>query len=230
MPIRKTKFAPDERYHICARGVGKQQIFLEERDYIRFLFLLLHFQSAIPFFNIGRRVNYFVKHQVFNMFQEDIDIDRFNKQRKVAIEMFAVMPNHIHIGLQELQEQGVSHYMQRLLNAYAKYFNTKYKRVGHVFEGPFRAVHIESNEQLLYLSAYIHRNPRELTEWKNREHEYPWSSYRDCISKNRWGSLLNSQIVLDQFSNKKAYRKFTEESGAKEKVKPVLDKDFFLDS
>lgn len=227
MAIRKVKFAPGERYHICVRGVGKQAIFLDDRDYIRFLFLLLHFQALIPFFNLSRQVTHFVRSKAFNI--SDAEKAEVLRKRQVSVESFAIMPNHVHISLEEIKERGVSSYMQRLLTGYAKYFNVKYAKTGHVFEGPFRAICIASNEQLLYLSAYIHRNPRELTGWRNKEHKYPWSSYQDCVAQSRWGELLNPQIFLDQFSSPKAYKEFVERSGAKDKVRSQIEARFLLE-
>ncbi len=221
MAIRRVRFVPDERYHLCARGVGKQTLFLEDRDYIRFLFLLLHFQASIPFFNLSRQVNCFVRSKAFNISQEEQE--KILQQRQVSLESFAIMPNHIHISLQEIAKQGISNYMQRLLTGYAKYFNTKYKRTGHVFEGPFRAVHVKGNEQLLYLSAYIHRNPREIPTWKGKELLYPWSSYQDYMKENRWKDLIVPNIVMDQFSTPAKYQEFVEQSGAKEKTPQVGD-------
>ena len=214
MAIRKVKFAPGEHYHLCARGVGKKKIFLEERDFIRFLFLILHFQSSMKFFHIERQVSHFVRSKAFNIGEEEIK--NIISAREVILEGFAIMENHLHISLQEKKQRGTSNYMQRVLTSYAKYSNAKYKQTGHVFEGTFRAVHIKSNEQLLYLSAYIHRNPREIVGWKEKEHRYPWSSYQDCLGGNRWGELLDPSIVLNQFSGPSPYREFVENSGAKE--------------
>lgn len=225
MPIRKVQFAPGEHYHLCDRGVGKQQIFYEKRDYIRFLLLLLHLQAPIAIRNAGRAVTYFEKHKTFH----PKGVVEIIQRRDVVLETFVAMPNHFHLSLEEKKEGGISRYMQRVLNAYAKYFNTKNKRVGHVFEGPFRAVHVETNEQLLYLSAYIHRNPRELTGWKGKELKYPWSSYQDLVSKNRWGELLKPQIILAQFSNSESYRKFVEESGAKESIVKKIGDELLLE-
>ena len=81
---------------------------------------------------------------------------------------------------------------------------------------------MESNRQLLYLSAYIHRNPREIKGWTNKEHEYTWSSYQDYIEENRWGELLKQDILKDQFSNPKEYRQFVETSQAKESLDETL--------
>ena len=105
--------------------------------------------------------------------------------------------------------------MQRVLNSYAKYYNTKYEKSGHLFQGKYKAVHIESNEQLLYLSAYIHRNPRELHEHRGEEELYQWSSLGDYVNENRWGQLLVPDIILEQYKNKDEYKKFVSTSIAK---------------
>ncbi|MBU3942436.1 hypothetical protein KKA24_00465, partial [Patescibacteria group bacterium] len=69
---------------------------------------------------------------------------------------------------------------------------------------------------LLYLSAYVHNNVRELKGWNKKEHLYPWSSFQDYVKENRWGELLKIEIILDQFSNKEEYKSFVQKSGAKE--------------
>lgn len=125
------------------------------------------------------------------------------------------MLNHFHLILQESKENGISKYMEKVQKAYAKYFNAKYKKSGHLFQGPYQVIHIKDDRQLLHLSAYIHRNPRELKQWKNKEEKYLWSSYQDHIEKNRWKELLKPGIILDQFSTLKEYQHFTETSTTK---------------
>ncbi len=213
--MRKVKFAPNEYYHIYNRGNDKKPIFTDQNDYIRFLFLILHFQGNNPFYNIGRQVACFVKHRVFNI--EKPAINEILKKRVMELVTFSLMPNHFHLLLHEHTESGISKYMQRVLDAYTKYFNTKYKKNGHLFQGPFNAVYIETNEQLLHLSSYIHRNSHELSEWTDKEHLYPWSSYIDYIQKNRWGELLSSHKILEQFSEPEEYREFVDTSGIKER-------------
>jgi putative transposase len=150
---------------------------------------------------------------MFNISKETLE--RIVTTRRVELNMFAIMPNHFHLLVQEKKERGISWYLQRIQNCYAKYFNAKYKKRGHLFQGYFRAVPVATDEQLLYLSAYIHRNPRDLQSWRNREFEYPWSSYQDCVGQNRWGQLLVPSIVLDQFSSGASYREFVDTSTAK---------------
>ncbi|MBU3926079.1 transposase [Patescibacteria group bacterium] len=211
--MRKIKITPGEYYHIYNRGNNKQDIFLDNRDRIRFLFLILFLQSLASFPQIGRSVSFYVKHSVFDNMNKKIE--KIKKKRRVKLINFSLMPNHFHLIIHELKGDGISQYMQRILNAYTKYFNVKYGKSGHLFQGPFQIVHIKNNEQLLHLSAYIHRNPREINEWKNKEHLYPWSSFQDIAKKNRWGDLLIPNILIKQFSNPKEYRRFVDTSGTK---------------
>lgn len=212
--MRKIKIIQGEYYHIYDRGNNKQSIFNDERDWIRLLLLIFCFQSPLTFHNIRRHVNYFVQHRVLNIPEEMMK--EIIKNRYVELVSFTLMPNHFHLILRESKQGGISQYMQRVLNAYTKYFNAKYKTSGHLFQGPFQAVHIKDDNQLLYLSAYIHRNIREIKEWTDKEHLFPWSSYQDYIGKNRWGELLKKDIVSEQFPSNEEYRLFVEKSGAKE--------------
>lgn len=218
--MRKIKIALGEYYHIYNRGNNKQEIFLDTRDWIRFLFLIIHNRSSQVFYNLGRQVSYFVKHSVFNI--DNDCLEKINKSRSVELVSFALMPNHFHLLVKESSENGTSTYMQRVLNAYTKYFNTKYKRSGHLFQGPFQVVHVKTNNQLLHLSAYIHRNPRELAGWKNKEDKYPWSSYQDCIGFDRWNKLLEHLVLTKQFKNNNEYRMFVETNPAKKLAQELL--------
>ncbi len=223
--MRRVLPSVGEHYHIFNRGMQKQTIFHNVSDYVRFLFLILLLQSPRTFDQISRLVHVFVKHlvkhPVFDIDQEVID--EVVNARYVEIVSFCLMPNHFHLILKELEENGTSRYMQRVLNGYTKYYNAKYGTSGHLFQGPYKAVHVKDNDQLLHLSAYIHRNPRELSGWKNKEQKYPWSSYQDYSIENRWGTLLATEIVAEQFKTKIEYAEFVESSPTKAIVEELSD-------
>lgn len=210
MPYRKIEFAPGEYYHLCNRSNDKKNIFLHESDYVRFLLTLLLSQNQKSVKKISRKIS-----GIDKLGGQHPVLDKEDDEKIVEVSTFAIMPNHFHILVKESVDKGVIKYMQKIQNSYAKYFNTKYEKSGHLFQGPFRAVHIENNDQLLYTSAYIHRNPREIKGWKNKERSYPYSSYQDYVQNNRWGNLIQPKIILDQFESAKAYRDFVEMSGAK---------------
>jgi len=205
--------APNEHYHVYNRGNHKQPTFLDENDYRRFLFLVLATQSPIVVNNTSRMIKDFFQNieHVGHSMSNNVPAD----DKLVKVIAFCFMPNHFHLILEEIKEHGIPEYMQKLGNAYTKYFNTKYKTKGHLFEGRYGRIHISDNTQLLHTSAYIHRNPRELPEWQNKESEYLWSSYQDYVQKNRWDTLLSQEIILEQFNEQQPYKNFVDTSTTK---------------
>ncbi len=135
--------------------------------------------------------------------------------RMVELIVFTCMDNHFHMTIREKMEGGTAKYMQRVLNAYTKYFNIRHEKSGHLFQNSYRSVHVQNDDQLLYLSAYSHKNIIELTDWKDHMVDYPWSSFQDYAVCNRWGLLLVTDVILDKFSNGLEYKKFVETGMAK---------------
>jgi putative transposase len=211
--MRDLPILSDSFYHVYNRGNLKQPLFLDEADYTRFLFLLLHFQSPVVLQQTNRYIKNYLQKGVFGV--KDQDIADICRSRFVEVINFCIMPNHFHISVRSVTEGGVSLYMHRVGNAYAKYFNKKYDKSGHVFQGAYKAKLVLSDKQLMYLSAYIHRNPHELEKWRYRSGLYPWSSYQDCRN-NRWGDLLLTQEIIQSFDSYSAYEEYIETSGAKE--------------
>lgn len=95
---------------------------------------------------------------------------------------------------QTIDSHTVSELFQRVITGYSKVYNAKYDRVGALFQDQFKAVRVESDEQMQWLSAYIHQNPRVAGLVENLD-DWPWSSYLDFVG-GRNGRLINSQPVL----------------------------------
>lgn len=226
MPTRKKVIAPGEYYHILARGVNKQQLFFNERDFARFLFYILFFQSNRRIHNISYYIDGFMEDGDFGVGLKTRK--EIIKEREVELVCFTLMENHIHLILKELEEGGISKMMQRALDGYARYIHTKYKKTGHIFEGPFKAVHIKNNNQLLYLSTYIHKNAKDIKRVGLLWEKYPWSSFQDFVKENRWGDLLAKSVILEQFVDPEEFIQFTRESSAKE-TKQSLDKELVIE-
>lgn len=212
--MRYENFAEHEHYHVFGRGTNREKIFIDDRDKARFIFLITHFQSPTRINNVSWYTESFLKKGSFSIRKDKVN--EILKKRSVRLVAFVLMPNHFHLLIQNLEDKILSVYMHRILTAYSKYFNAKYKKKGHVFEGPFKAVHTKNNTQLLHLSAYIHKNPKEIKNWENTYDEYPYSSYQDYIGLNRWGNFLSTEIVLKQFKDQAKYKDFVLESTAKD--------------
>ena len=131
-----------------------------------------------------------------------------DSSKLVEIFCFCLMPNHFHLLIRQEQVGGISSFISNFTNSYTKYFNTKHNRVGHLFQGTFKAVLVESNEQLLYLSKYIHLNPaRAFLVSQSLIETYPWSSLLEYINtSNR--NVCKSTKILDNFPTRESYLKY----------------------
>jgi putative transposase len=82
--------------------------------------------------------------------------------------------------MQQLREKGILRYMILLLNSYGHYFNKKYKRKGPLWESRFQNVLVDSDDQLLHLTRYVHLNPV-TAELTNSPEAWAYSSYREYL-------------------------------------------------
>lgn len=216
MSIRRTPLIQGEFFHIYNRGNSKQEIFLDNEDYERFIKLLYLCNSE---YNINFREDIVKKH-----------IDAFDFERGnliVYIGAWVLMPNHFHIYISSpkqglgLNELAVTKFMHKLSTSYSKYFNKKYNRTGKLFEDKFKSIHITKENQAKYLFGYIHLNPIKLIfpKWKEEGFKdikkatsfldsYKWSSYADyggvIRSENK---ILSRENFLDYFSNTESFKK-----------------------
>ena len=192
MPSRFTPFVNNEIYHVFNRGVAKMRIYNNIYDYRRFLRTVLYYQLLGPKPKFSRFMP--------NSF-------RLNAIKIIEIICYCFMPNHFHFLLKQVKENGITEFVSKLSNSYTKYFNTKNQRVGPIFQGEFKSVHIETNEQLLHVSRYIHLNPIISYTAKDLKN-FKWSSYNEYIGEPK-SILCSKEIILDQFKSGKEYEDFT---------------------
>lgn len=154
---RNLSFAPGEWYHCFSRGVDKRTIYLNRKDYQRFLMLLYACNDEFPM-HIST-----LEHLSHGEAYETV-FERKREKLLVDIGAYALMPNHYHILLKEREEGGITSFMRRLNTAHAMYFNAKYQRTGALFSGRFKAIHVATDPYLKRVVNYIHGNPAELFE------------------------------------------------------------------
>lgn len=204
MPGRRVVLATREHYHLFNRGNAHQPIFFGLRDYQRFLKTVNYYQYTSPSLRLS-------KYLLLAREKRAEVLERLTQKGKLLVEIFCfcLMPNHYHFLLKQKEENGISKFMSQLQNSYTKYFNVKRQRVGSVFQGQFRAVRVETDEQLIHLSRYIHLNPyssfvvKSLDELK----DYPWSSLSDYLGEGEH-SFLKRKLISDFFEDSKDYQRF----------------------
>jgi Transposase and inactivated derivatives len=101
---------------------------------------------------------------------------RYKKKYHYKIYSYCLMDNHVHLFINP-EGFDISTIMQSLNTAYVRYFNKRYNRHGSLFQGRFASTVVNSDKYALALFAYIHNNPRDMTEFTGREEFYPYSSY-----------------------------------------------------
>src|SRR5882724_1457672 len=94
----------------------------------------------------------------------------------IKIYAYCLMPNHIHLLLEQSSYCTLSRYMQGLQTAYTKYFNKAHRKSGHLFQGRYKAFLVERDSYLLELVRYIHLNPIR-AKLEEKIGQYPWSSH-----------------------------------------------------
>lgn len=135
MGLRNITFTNDEYYHVFNRGVDKRSIFESQKQ-------LYYFFSALKISN--------------TIDKKDIFTDKENEL--IDIVAYCLLPNHFHLLLKQKVDNGISLFMQKLGTSYVKYFNALNKRSGSLFQGKFKAIHINGDFALPIVSTYINLN------------------------------------------------------------------------
>lgn len=196
-------------YHIYNRGVEKRDIFLDEQDYKVFLGYMKFYLESPP-----------LQGQAL----QDLDGKLFapskiqkNYHDQIELLSYCLMPNHFHLLIKQSTDRGIAEFMQSLVLKYVLYFNKKYKRVGGLFQGRYKTVLINDENQFTYISKYIHRNPIDILPARPGLAglvEYKYSSYGNYLGL--FGqSWVNTHDVLSYFSknnSKTSYKYFVEEN------------------
>ena len=215
MAMRKVSLVEKEFYHIYNRGVDKRDIFLDVDDLNRFLKSMREFNVINPIGSIYENRDRKRTHER----------QAFMTREKPLVNfiVYGINRNHFHFILEQVAERGIEKFMHRLGTGHSKYFNTRHKRSGALFQGKFKAKLIDSNEYLLHLSVYINLNDK--THSRGRQastlSRTSWDEYtKDDFVDN----LCKKKIVLGQFKNRKGYQKFAESS-----LKSIIERKILLE-
>ncbi len=197
---RKIPFVNGEKYHIYNRGTEKRKIFLDDKDYERFLFILESFNHSSNNYDTSDRIH---DHKLGKSRSKE-------KQPLVLVEKYSLMPNHYHLVLEQLADNGISKFLQKVMTGFTMYFNVRYERTGVLFQGKTKSKHIGSEGYYNQVRAYIDLNPVDLIDkdWKKRGRvasidkaskflrDYKWS---DCKQYEKYTSYLSGKNELLSF-------------------------------
>lgn len=204
MPTTSIPLVEDQIYHLFNRSINREPVFTSKRNCQRALASLGFYR----FQNTPVRLSYFLS---WGQEKRKELMERLEKDSKYSVEIltFCLMPSHFHFLLKQVTKSGISNFLSLFQNSYTRYFNTKHKRAGPIFQGQFKAVRIETDEQLMHISRYIHLNPHSsfVVESIEELEEYPWSSLAEYLG--RQNGFCSRGTVMSLFNNdKKRYQGF----------------------
>jgi len=205
---RKVPLVTGEIYHVISKSIANFVIFNNDNEFLRMRNLFKYYQLKNPPY----KFNYFVKTKLKEN-EEDFDnyfsLHLFNKEKLVQIIAYCIMPTHLHLILKQLREEGISIFIGNVLNSYSRYFNTKHKRRGPLWEGKFKNILVKTDEQLHHLTRYIHLNPTS-ARLVNKPEEWLYSSYLEYLGK---GKEINRICYYEDLIDISAssYRNFVED-------------------
>lgn len=197
MPARNVikQYAPKGYYHIYNRGVEKRKIFLDKQDYSVFLSYLKEYltpKNEKSLFDI-----------LASPTSSPLEKDKARKLLRmnnfadeITLLAYCLMPNHFHLSIKQKSMKAIDKFMNSFGTRYTIYFNLKYKRVGPLYQDVYKAVQVVTDEQLLHLTRYIHKQALALQG--DALQEQP-SSYQEYVGKRKT-EWISSSEVLSYFS------------------------------
>lgn len=190
-------------FHVVSRSIANYKVFNKSSDYLRMIMAMRFYQLQDP----PAKFSTFLSLKTTQKYGFDKCFEKFSQDehRLVNIIAYCLMPTHPHFILQQLADNGISIYINRILNSYSRYFNTLHKRKGPLWESRFKHVFVEKDEQLLHFTRYIHSNPTTAGIVENPE-DWPYSSYREYIDPQRSYRIVGFESILD--IEPKSYQRF----------------------
>ena len=206
MPSKYTvrSYAKNSYYHVYNRALGKQLLFLDVEDYNTYYYYLFVYLVSLE--RSARRY----KEIPMRLAHKNLNAD-------LTLTSYCLMPDHIHLVLYQKAPDGVTRLMKQLTNAYTQYFNQKYKRVGPLFAGRYKAAPVLTTDSLIHLSRYIHLHP--VLAGLSLTPEYSWSSYSEFADPSP-RNLTSPKAILNVFPSIYMYKKFV--SDQKDFAKKVV--------
>lgn len=216
---RKSPLRTGNIYHVFNRSVAGQSLFSDKRDYQRFCELINYYRFVSP----GMRFSFYNRLE-FNKKEEFMKSLMEEGQTQVLMYVFCLLPNHFHFVLKETVEEGIRKFLSNLQNSYARYFNTRRKRKGSLFQEMFKAIRIETDEQFIHVSRYVHLNPytnfyvKEIYDLFN----YPWSSLLGYLGEGRDFQFVTEEFLSSFYPNIGRLKAFTlDQADYQKKLKEI---------
>ena len=196
--MRKSFFKKGEYFHLFNKSIANFNIFKSKSNSIRFLETLDYYNNNKP----KTKLSIAKDKQLYCY--NNLIYPKSNSILKFI--SYCVMPDHYHLLIKTNYDDMLSKFINIIENSYTRFFNSKYKRKGPLWQSAFKAVIISSNEQLLHTTRYLHLNPT-TSGYVKKPEDWQFSSYKDFITNP---NLLKRELTEITISNNFIYQRFVE--------------------
>jgi putative transposase len=196
--MKLRKFPAGEIFHVFNRSIAKFGIFRNFDNSLRFYQALDYYNNQNIKNNLGK----------FLLKNKNYYPQLLISEEEILIKFLAycIMPDHYHLLVKVLTNNCLSKYVNDIENSYTRFFNTKLKRKGPLWESNFKVVRVTTNEQLLHLTRYIHLNPT-TANLVNKPEDWSFSSYKNYITDEMILKKIITELSINSMTD---YKKFVE--------------------
>jgi len=195
-------------YHLLNRGVDKRTVFTDNQDYTRFVRNLFVLNTDVAY--------------AHNDWSLRIREETLPGNKLVHIHAYCLLPNHYHLLVSPLEENGIAQFMKKVNMGYSKYFNERYSRSGALWQGKYKSVQISTDAHFMYIPYYIHLNALDLSmhSWRKGNvsnikkaytvlNNYRWSSHRHYLDQeqSQKQQCVETKFLSEIFGTPKHYMK-----------------------
>lgn len=191
-------------YHVFNKSIAGFQIFMNKNEYLRMINTIRYYQVEDVPVSLSQFLS--LREVQWQGFNESLFLLQGEGKKLVEIVAYCLMPTHVHLILKQLKENGISTFMRLILNSYSRYFNVKHQRNGPLWQGRFKNVLVESDEQLYHLTRYIHLNPV-TARLVNKPEQWRHSSFLEYVRQTDT-KICQFEDVLEITS--KSYKEFVD--------------------
>ena len=191
MPKRNIVLANQQIYHIFNKAIDARPIFKHKRELKRAILALWYYHYKKRLYSLSAYL------RLEKILQANSLNQLISSENSIEILCYCLMRNHYHLLIKQKRDNGISKYLSDFQNSFTRYYNAVHERRGPIFLNQFRAVRIETDEQLIHVSRYIHLNPYSsfLVKTLDQLIKYPWSSLPTYLGrapvKNKKHSFIN---------------------------------------
>ena len=149
MPVKNRikSYAEGAVYHIYSRGLDEREVFVDEADFLKYESILKEYLEGKIETKFKERP-YIVKRK-----------EEMNLKQEVVLLAYCLMPTCLHLLVRQNDERGITKLMRRVGTTYVMYFNKRHGRRGQLFDGTYKAVKVDSKNQIVHLTRLIHLKP-----------------------------------------------------------------------